>query len=123
MVKMRATIITLFLMLSVFLVASCFVRKANNKPELTYTYVLHTINDYDISFRFRQHLEEYKQATSSLKFMGNNNNFVLDVLDGVKSIAINVYQTCKLIALFLVDTLRVGVDIMFMLADFIGLVD
>lgn len=119
----RKILISLFLSLSIFIVASCFIRKANNKPLLTYDYVIGTIQNYDISFRFREHLKEYENNFSSMTPSQANSNFIIDTLTGIKSIAINVYNTFKLIILLVVDTLRVGIDIMLMVADFVGFID
>lgn len=111
--------ISLFFSLSLFLVSSCFIRKAMNKEPLSYNYALSLLKDAqtNIKFNFSEHIQEFSNTYNELKIEGSTTS---DIFTNVKVICLNIYNACKLVVLLLVDTFSALINILVVVGDLLG---
>lgn len=118
---MKKFFVCLFLTLSVFIVASCFIGKTKNKNPLGFQTILLEIKESKIGFDFNNDINELATNLNNLNFNTSFKNG--DILGVLTNIGKTIYYGVKFLISMVIHTLVATLNVMILIGRCIGLTD
>lgn len=117
---MKKFFIYLFLTCSMFIVVSCFYRKANNKHPLSFQVVLNELKDAKIGFDIQN---DINQLSLSMKELNTNTSYGNDLINGIVKMGKTFYYGVRFFIQIVFHSLIATLNVVICCLRVIGFTD